>query len=265
MLRLSELTSQIDNFLNSIPENNQKLLLKSGESAAHSKLNDFILYRLEGYAEQRNRPDLDGTSGLSPYLHYGQIASLAVVRALRELLVTRPELAGDVDCIIEEMVVRKELSDNYCYYAQGYRRVEHASNWAQNTLKKHESDIREFLYSKEDFEKAQTHDPAWNAAQTQLIKSGIMHGYMRMYWAKKVLEWSSSPQEAIDTLIYLNDFYSIDGGDPNGYTGIMWSVCGVHDRPWGERQVYGSIRCMVYSGLKRKFPIEDYVKQWITK
>ena len=156
------------------------------------------------------------------------------------------------------MVVRKELSDNWCYYNQNYDNLKGAPQWAQNTLAKHASDPREFLYSLKQFEVANTHDPAWNAAQKQMTTTGKMHGYMRMYWAKKVLEWTESPGQAIDFLIRLNDLYSLDGGDPNGYAGIMWSIAGVHDRPWGERPIYGKVRSMVYGGLKRKFDISAY-------
>jgi deoxyribodipyrimidine photo-lyase len=159
------------------------------------------------------------------------------------------------------MVVRKELSDNFCYYNDNYDSLQGAPAWALASLSKHANDERQYLYSKEQFENAQTHDQAWNAAQIQLRKQGKIHGYMRMYWAKKVLEWSTSADEAFKTLVYLNDFYSLDGGDPNGYVGILWSVAGLHDRPWGERSVYGTIRCMVYDGLRRKFPIEEYIRQ----
>jgi deoxyribodipyrimidine photo-lyase len=171
-------------------------------------------------------------------------------------------LQHGVDALIEEMIVRKELADNYCYYNPHYDSLEAAPAWARDSLDKHRGDAREFLYSKEQLEEGSTHDPAWNAAQRQLRKTGKIHGYMRMYWAKKVLEWTESPEQAIVYLIYLNDHYSIDGGDPNGYAGILWSVAGVHDRPWQERSVFGVIRYMNYAGLKRKFDIQAYEKLW---
>ena len=198
---------------------------------------------------------------MSPYLHFGQISSLRIVLEARKALDKNSNLQADYDALFEELVVRKELSDNFCYYNQNYNSLSGAPEWAQKTLAKHSSDKREFVYTKEQFENAQTHDEAWNAAQRQLRATGKIHGYMRMYWAKKVLEWSKTPEEAHDTLLFLNDFYSIDGGDPNGYVGILWSIAGLHDRPWGERPVYGTIRSMVYSGLKRKFDVNQYINQ----
>lgn len=170
-----------------------------------------------------------------------------------------PKKIDGINALLEEMIVRKELADNFCFYNPHYDRLEGAKEWAQTTLNDHRNDPREFIYTKQQFEHAQTHDPAWNAAQLQLRSSGKIHGYMRMYWAKKILEWSETPEGAIATAIYLNDHYSIDGGDPNGYNGIMWSIAGVHDRPWTERDVFGKIRYMNYAGLKRKFDIQSYI------
>jgi deoxyribodipyrimidine photo-lyase len=191
------------------------------------------------------------------------LASITAVRAVMERVVKQLSLQRDADAFIEEIVVRKELSDNFCLYSKDYTSLAAAPEWAKVTLHKHANDPREYIYSKKQFEEAQTHDPAWNAAQNELRNTGKMHGYMRMYWAKKVLEWSATPKEALQTLIYLNDFYSIDGGDPNGYVGILWSVAGVHDRPWGERPIYGTVRSMVYNGLKRKFSITEYEREWV--
>ncbi len=235
---------------------------KPGENSAHAALADFLLHRLPGYSENRNDPSKDTLSELSPYLHFGQLSSLSVAIAVYDELNRAAVKQADVDTLIEEMIVRKELADNYCFYNPHYDRLQGAPEWAQKTLAKHANDTREFLYTLEQFEKAETHDAAWNAAQLQLIRTGKMHGYMRMYWAKKILEWSESPERAIEILLYLNDFYHLDGGDPNGYVGIMWSVAGVHDRPWGERAVYGVIRSMVYNGLKRKFDIQAYIDQY---
>ncbi len=263
IMSLAQLEQHIVENLETIPSNHQKLTFIPGERAASQVLEAFINQKFVSYATDRNDPSKGGISDLSPYLHYGQISTLQIFRRVQEVVLADPSLQPQYDVFIEEMIVRKELSDNYCLFAASYRTLVGAPNWAQNTLQKHTADVREFMYTSKEFEQAQTHDTAWNAAQIQLLKTGKMHGYMRMYWAKKVLEWSSSPQEAINTLIYLNDFYSLDGGDPNGYTGIMWSVAGVHDRPWGERSVYGTIRCMVYGGLKRKFDIQAYEKIWL--
>jgi deoxyribodipyrimidine photo-lyase len=233
-----------------------------GEGSGRTTLAHFIKNRLAGYAENRNDPTKDALSNLSPYLHFGQISSLEVALKVLEETANRPELQVDADALIEELVVRKELSDNWCYYSEDYDRLEGAPEWAKKTLIKHKDDPRDHIYSFEEFRDAKTHDSAWNASQIQLRKTGKIHGYMRMYWAKKVLEWTPEPQKAIDYLIKLNDFYSLDGGDPNGYAGIMWSVAGVHDRPWQERRIYGTVRSMVYSGLKKKFDVELYIRKY---
>ncbi len=261
---VADLKEKIAEVVEDIPASGQadlQELYPVGEDAARRALQDFISHRLARYGEDRNDPTLDGLSGLSPYLHFGALSSLRVVMEA-SLSLNDPDDHSGYDTLVEEIIVRKELSDNFCYYSRDYRALDGAPQWAVNTLEKHAQDTREFMYSRQEFEDAKTHDPAWNAAQNQLRKVGKMHGYMRMYWAKKVLEWSESPEHAIQTLIYLNDFYSIDGGDPNGYTGIMWSVAGVHDRPWGERPIYGMVRSMVYGGLKRKFDISAYEQRW---
>ena len=266
VMSMSALESRFEKLLSELPTNKQKKLLKvfpSGETEALLHLNDFLKDKLPNYAISRNDPSKDGLSDLSPYLHFGQLSSLRVVLEAKILLGTKPELKESVDALIEEIVVRKELSDNFCYYNKNYNNYSSLPNWAKITLEKHSTDERQYLYSLADLEKAKTHDPAWNACQKQMVLTGKMHGYMRMYWAKKVLEWTDSPKTAIKTLIYLNDFYSLDGGDPNGYVGILWSVGGLHDRPWAERQIYGTVRCMVYDGLKRKFDIKSYETKWM--
>jgi deoxyribodipyrimidine photo-lyase len=174
-----------------------------------------------------------------------------------------PTKFDGMNALLEEMVVRKELSDNFCFYNDNYDKLEGAEQWAKNSLKEHESDKRDFTYSRDEFENAKTHDKSWNAAQLQLRKTGKIHGYMRMYWAKKILEWTENAETAIEYAIYLNDKYSIDGGDPNGYVGVLWSIAGVHDRPWIDRQVFGKIRYMNEGGLKRKFDLDKYINKWI--
>jgi deoxyribodipyrimidine photo-lyase len=263
VMDIDTLNPQISEVVDSLPKNNTIISAAPGESNALLELELFITYRLRGYSEQRNNPTIDGLSNMSPYLHFGQIASLRIVLRVLQAVAQDASLQNDADTLIEELVVRKELSDNYCYYNDQYDSLSGAASWARATLAKHAHDDREYQYSLSEFEHAKTHDPAWNAAQKQLLKTGKIHGYMRMYWAKKVLEWSASPEDALRTLLYLNDFYSIDGGDPNGYVGILWSIAGLHDRPWGERPVYGTIRSMVYSGLKRKFDIAAYETMWL--
>lgn len=267
-------------FLNNIAANNTRIAFKSGETAAAGQLKTFIQKGLASFAQERNNPTIDGTSNLSPYLHYGQISSLRVALEVLNHVKEDPLLfkearlasAGEgpsekdgMNALFEEMIVRKELSDNFCFYAKSYSTFSSVPAWANATLQKHSSDRREHVYNKQQWEEAKTHDPAWNAAQKQLTTVGKIHGYMRMYWAKKILEWSKTPQDAFEIATYLNDHYSIDGGDPNGYVGILWSIAGLHDRPWIERPVFGQIRYMNYEGLKRKFDIEKYCKKWTTE
>lgn len=258
---IKKLLPLIDTALKALPSNNQKIMITSGERAARNALRDFIAERLEGYANNRNDPSKDGLSGLSPYLHFGHVSSLRVVLEVQAAVAKNSALQEDANVLIEEIVVRKELSDNFCLFNPEYASLGGAPEWAKSTLRKHANDHHDFLYTAQQLEDALTHDSAWNAAQNQLRKTGKMHGYMRMYWAKKVLEWSKSPERAAQTLIYLNDFYSLDGGDPNGYVGILWAIAGLHDRPWFERPIFGTVRYMNESGLHRKFDVDEYIRQ----
>lgn len=259
---IKELEPMISDVLKVQPSNGQKLHFVSGESAAQRKLKEFIKTKLRGYASDRNDPSLNGQSDLSPYLHFGQISRLRITLDILQAVAHDDSLKEDGEVYLEELNVRSSLSDNYCYYNDNYDSLLGAAEWAQKTLQEHAKDPREFVYTFAQFESAGTHDEAWNAAQVQLLRTGKMHGYMRMYWAKKVLEWSASPEDAHKTLVRLNDFYSLDGGDPNGYVGILWSIAGLHDRPWFKRPIYGTIRYMNYNGLKRKFKIDSYIKQY---
>jgi deoxyribodipyrimidine photo-lyase len=268
--------ADVEKFVNTIPESGIKVDFEPGESAAHDVLKEFIKNDLKNYARGRNDIAYDNQSGLSPYLHYGQISALRValdvIDAVNEppLLFQQPKMAEHSDqpneiegmnVLLEEMVVRKEIADNFCFYSPSYTSFDGAADWAKKTLSKHATDTRDFVYSAKEWEAAETHDIIWNASQKELIKSGKIHGYMRMYWAKKMLEWSESPKEALKTAIYLNDKYSIDGGDPNGYVGILWSIAGLHDRPWFERPVFGQIRYMNDGGLRRKFHVDEYINR----
>lgn len=264
VMNLKEVAENLTLYINQHTPNNTHSGFTAGETAAQQHLQHFIDTKLHGYAYSRNDPSKQHTSDLSPYLHFGQIGSVSVMNAVSAAVVANAALQNDADALQEELVIRKELADNYCNYNQDYTTLRGAPEWSRRTLQKHETDPRNYIYSLQELETANTHDLAWNAAQRQLTATGKMHGYMRMYWAKKVLEWSKSAQEAQQKLIYLNDFYSIDGGDPNGYVGILWSIAGLHDRPWGERPVYGTVRSMVYNGLKRKFDIEAYIQKYET-
>jgi deoxyribodipyrimidine photo-lyase len=215
----------------------------------------FITYRLVNY-DKRNNPLENATSLLSKYLHFGQLSAQRLA-----IEVSRSKVPQEIqDDFLEELIVRKELADNFCLYEKNYDNFNCFPDWAQKTLIEHKDDKRDYLYSLQQFEEATTHEDFWNAIQQQLINTGYLNGYLRMYWAKKVLEWTASPEEAMHYLIKLNDKYQLDGNDPNGYTGIAWSVGGVHDRAWSEREVFGKIRYMNLNGAKRKFDVDKYIQ-----
>jgi deoxyribodipyrimidine photo-lyase len=225
-----------------------------GQHAAYRALKDFLLSGIYNY-EKRNNPNSNAVSGLSPYLHFGHLSAQRIMLNLQKM-----ELKSNSEnSFIDELIVRKELSDNYCLYNKDYDNYNGLPRWGKETLEQHRHDEREFLYTSEQFEKGLTHDDLWNASQMEMVNRGKMHGYMRMYWCKKILEWTHSPAEAQKTAIYLNDKYELDGRDPNGYAGIAWSVGGLHDRPFAERPVYGRIRYMNYNGCRRKFDTEKYI------
>jgi deoxyribodipyrimidine photo-lyase len=228
--------------------------LHGGTSIAKQHLQDFITTRLDDYHLHRNDPSRNIQSNMSPYLHFGQISPLFI--ALQIHATSSPGKAS----YLEELIIRRELSINYVHYNPHYETLQGLPQWAQNTLRDHQTDPREYIYPLDVFEQAKTHDPYWNAAQREMIATGKMHGYMRMYWGKKVLEWSKTPQQAFKTALYLNNKYELDGRDPNSFTGIAWCF-GKHDRPWKERPIFGKIRYMNDRGLQRKFDIERYVHQ----
>ncbi len=228
-----------------------------GEKAAQSMLKTFINEKIHRYQIDRNDPNKDCQSNLSPYLHFGHISAQ---RIYNEVIKYVEDTEGKRS-FLEELIVRRELSDNFCFYNRDYDSFQGFPEWAKKTLHVHRNDLRKYIYDLSTLENAGTHDPLWNAAQKEMVKKGKMHGYMRMYWAKKILEWSETPEDAVEKAIYLNDRYEIDGRDPNGYTGIAWSIGGVHDRPWQERDIFGKIRYMSYNGCKRKFDIKSYIEK----
>mmetsp|Transcript_35784 Transcript_35784/g.47233 ORF Transcript_35784/g.47233 Transcript_35784/m.47233 type:complete len:624 (-) Transcript_35784:222-2093(-) len=241
--------------------------LQPGERAAHKMLRGF-LSRIGAYDKDRNNPCIrSGTSNLSPYLHFGQISSQRIVLELkRQLNCTINHLFTDErttgpQAFCEELVVRKELSDNFCFYNENYDNIDGCHAWAKATIEESKDDPREHIYSIEQFEQAKTHEDLWNAAQLELVQRGKLHGFMRMYWAKKILEWTPDVKEALRIAIYLNDRYSLDGRDPSGYVGCMWAIGGVHDRAWTKRPIFGKIRYMNYNGCKRKFDVGTYVNK----
>jgi deoxyribodipyrimidine photo-lyase len=230
---------------------------KAGEREAHKKLSQFVENILpNGYSIKRNDPTVNSISDLSPYLHFGQISSQRV--ALEAKNSNAPQ--EDKSSFLEELVVRRELADNYCFYNENYDNFNGFPDWAKQSLIEHKNDKRQYIYEKNILEEGRTHDPIWNAAQMEMVKTGKMHGYMRMYWAKKILEWTISPDKAMEIAVYLNDKYELDGRDPNGYVGCAWSIGGVHDRAWFDRPIFGKIRYMNDNGLRKKFDVEKYIE-----
>ena len=228
--------------------------IKPGETAAFNFLKDFVEHKLSNYSLLRNDPTKEYISNLSIHLHFGHISAQRIALILRKF--NNDENAS---AFLEEMIVRRELSDNFVYYNKNYDNFNGFPNWAKISLNIHRIDKRDYIYSISQFEKAETHDELWNAAQNELLSNGKMHGYMRMYWAKKILEWTKSPEDAQNIAIYLNDKYALDGIDPNGFTGIAWSIGGIHDRAWFEKPIFGKVRYMNFNGAKRKFDVQKYI------
>jgi len=205
------------------------------------------------YDINHNDPSLRGSSLLSPYLHFGQISPITIVQELKQ----NPK----AEKFIEQLVVRRELAINYTYFTTDYDKYSSIPLWAKNTLEKHKNDNRPILYNLEELEQASTLDKSWNASMIEMIETGYMENTMRMYWGKKIIEWSPSPEEAYNRMVYLNNKYFLDGRDPNSYAGIGWCF-GLHDRPWKERSIFGMVRYMNEAGLIRKYKIEDYIKRY---
>jgi deoxyribodipyrimidine photo-lyase len=250
---------------------------RGGSAAAEEMLADFLDRKLDRYDEDRNRPEEDVTSGLSPYLHFGHISVHEVFRALTEREEWSPDrlapkptgaragwwgMSGPAESFLDELVTWRELGYNMCARREDYDRYESLPDWARATLEEHRGDRREHLYELGEFEAAETHDPLWNAAQNQLVREGRMHNYLRMLWGKKILEWTASPREALDVMIELNNKYALDGRNPNSYSGIFW-VLGRYDRAWGpERKIFGKIRYMSSQNTARKFPVQEYIDRY---
>ena len=232
--------------------------LTSDKIEADLVLEDFIKNKLQYYSENKNNPSLNVTSGLSKYLNLGFIASQRVALEILKSGVS------DInkETFLEELIIRKELTDNFCLYSKSFKDFSDIPNWAKISFDNHKYDIRPYIYSLEMLEKAKTHDKLWNATQTQLIKEGTIHGYLRMYWAKKILEWMSTADEALKVAIYLNDKYAYDAPSANGYVGILWAIGGLHDRAFADYPVTGKIRRMTYDSMKRKYDLSNYIKKY---
>ena len=230
-----------------------------GETAASARLEAFLAAGLPRYADDRNTPVEPAGALLSPYLHFGQISSQRV--ALRVLAARGVPVAAR-DGFLEQLIVRRELAENFCLHTPNYDTPDAFPAWATATLAKHQADLRPHLASEAELMDARTPDPLWNAAQRQLLGTGHMHGWLRMYWAKQILLWSTDAATALARCLRLNDSLSLDGRDVNGYAGVAWSIGGVHDRPWPERSVFGTVRSMTFNGARRKFDVAAFVRGW---
>jgi deoxyribodipyrimidine photo-lyase len=240
---------------------------RGGETAAWNRWKTFRDTKLDRYDRDRNDPTLDGQSGLSAALHWGFLSPVSLVEDLKHRGLwqepTTFRKAGEAPAakFLDEVLVRRELSLNFVVFNPHHGAWEGLSPWARRTLEAHRRDPRFALYSLAQWEAGATHDAVWNAAQRQLVTTGTIHGYLRMYWGKKLLEWSSDPAQAFLDALYLNNKYALDGHDPNSYAGVAWCF-GKHDRPWGERAVYGLVRSMTEGGLRRKFDVDAYVRKF---
>jgi len=232
-----------------------------GHHAAVERLGHFANKLLKNYERDRNRPEVDGTSSLSPYLHFGHIGPVTIALAVDAAVKKDPSLQGARDGYINELIAWRELAVNFVKYTPNYDTADCAEDWAKKTIAEHAMDERERLYSLKQLEAGETYDELWNAAQIQMVENGWMHNYLRMYWAKKILEWTPNVATAVRFAVHLNDKYFLDGRDPNGYAGIAWSMVGKFDRAWGERAIFGKIRYMSGASTGRKFDSKLYIEQ----
>lgn len=234
-----------------------------GATAGRALLRRFVRDRLAGYADRRNEPAVPGTSELSAYLHFGQLGPHTVALAAMRARDDDPATFGaGADAYLEELIVRRELAINFCLRNPDYDRYAGCPQWARDSLARHAADKRTYVYTLQQLEAADTHDPLWNAAQIEMNKTGRMHGYLRMYWAKKILEWTASPAEAFEACKGLNDKLFLCGRDPNGWASVSWAIGGRHDRPWApERPIFGLVRYMSFASTSRKFDWKEYARR----
>jgi deoxyribodipyrimidine photo-lyase len=233
-----------------------------GTHAALKRLNDFLALELKDYDKARNHPELKGTSRMSPWLHFGNIGPLTVALAVKQAVAEGKASAEAGEKFQDELIGWRELAVLFVRHEPNYDNWECAAPWARKTLIEHAGDPRLHRYTLAQLERAETADDLWNAAQRQMVDTGWMHGYMRMYWAKKILEWAPDPATAFDWAVILNDRYELDGRDPNGYAGIAWAIVGRHDRPWFNRPVFGLVRTMTGASTAKKFDAGLYIRQY---
>jgi deoxyribodipyrimidine photo-lyase len=232
-------------------------LFTGGTSRAKKIFKEFLRHRFEHYVENRNQPQTNDVSHMSKYLHFGQISPLYLAL---QVLKTGKRFKQAREAFLEELIVRRELAMNFVYYTSNYDSYTCLPAWAKKTLAEHKNDRRQYIYSKRQLEDCETHDEYWNAAMREMKFTGFMHNYMRMYWGKKILEWSQTPEQAFKTILTINNKYFLDGRDANSFAGVAW-VFGVHDRAWAERPIFGKIRYMAATGLERKCDIQSYVEK----
>ena len=231
--------------------------IRGGRDEAECRLRHFLEHNLRRYAKFSREPSAQATSALSPYLHFGHISSLEVALAVRQHAAEHKLIADE---FLEQLIVRRELAFNFARFSPSLDSLSALPGWARATLAKHDCDPRDPVYTREQFERAATHDALWNATQTELLTRGVIHGYYRMYWGKKIMEWSATHEDALATMIHLHDRYALDGRDPNTYTNILWCF-GLHDRPWSERPIFGMTRYMTLDGMRRKTDVDAYIRE----
>jgi len=251
--RIAELVAacEIDH---SVPPSTE---FRGGSRQAMRRLRHFLKNNLRKYASKSSQPSENATSNLSPYLHFGQISPLQVALAVRKYAREQKLIPDE---FLEELLVRRELAFNFARFTSKPDSLDNLPDWARTTLRKHAGDRREWVYSRDQFERAGTHDALWNATQREMLLRGKIHGYYRMYWGKKIIEWSATHEDALETMIFLHDRYALDGRDPNTYANILWCF-GLHDRPWAERRVFGTVRYMSLEGMRRKTDVEAYIRE----
>jgi len=266
-------------FLAKMPINHSvpRVLARGGTTAAQALLKEFVENKLEGYVEERNEPDRNAASGLSPYLHFGHISPHQIFSEITQHKGWSPEhlalratgsrtgwwgVSRATEVFLDQLTTWRELGFNFCSQHNDCDQFDSLPQWARKTLREHARDERAYIYTLEDFEQASTHDRLWNAAQTQLLREGTIHNYLRMLWGKKILEWTPTPAKALETMVELNNKYALDGRDPNSYSGISWCL-GRYDRPWGpERSVSGTVRYMSSTNTARKLDVEEYLRKY---
>ena len=232
-----------------------------GTHAALKQLREFVTQHLADYDDKRNHPETRGTSRLSPYLHFGNIGPLTIALAVKNALKSGSMAASTAERFLEQVIGWRELAVLFVRYEPDYDNWECAAPWARKTLIEHAGDPRPHRYTLRQIERAETSDELWNAAQREMVITSWMHNYMRMYWAKKILEWAPDPARAFEWAVTLNDRYQLDGRDPNGYAGIAWAIVGKLDRPWFNRPVFGLVRPMTGTSIEKKFDAEKYKLQ----